>query len=137
MEHSVSTPRTLHLLFKTLHFFPIDARSTIIQEIMSSKIFYSLFFSWSYNIRDVFIALILYQVEYFYLIRTTELLNVGFKDDARLPSFCNSFNQLPEPPSVTSLNSNDKSIKGVLNSNSSVKSTSNNTIALKIGIQAD
>jgi hypothetical protein len=30
MEHSVSTPRTLHVLFKTLHCFPIDARSTLI-----------------------------------------------------------------------------------------------------------
>jgi hypothetical protein len=24
MDHSVSTPRTLHLLFKTLHYFPLD-----------------------------------------------------------------------------------------------------------------
>lgn len=137
MEHSVSTPRTLHLLFKTLHFFPIDARSTIIQEILSSKIFYTLFFSWSYNIRDVFIALILYQVEYFYIIRTTELLNLGGKDDARLPSFGNAFNQSPEPALATSLNTNEKSIKGGLTSNSSVKSTPNNSIALKSGIQAD
>lgn len=76
IEHSVSTPRTLHMLFKTLHYFPIDARSTLIQEILSYKNFYSLFFSWSYNIRDLFIALLLYQVEYLYIIRTTELLGL-------------------------------------------------------------
>lgn len=77
IEHSVSTPRTLHLLFKTLHYFPIDIRSVIIQEIFSYKYFYNLFFSWSYNIRDVFIALLLYQVEYLYVIRTTEILGIA------------------------------------------------------------
>lgn len=29
IDHSVSTPRSIHTLFKTLHLFPIDARSTI------------------------------------------------------------------------------------------------------------
>lgn len=72
MDHSVSTPRTLHLLFKTLHYFPMDQRAVVITELLSPKWFYGLFFSWSYNIRDVFIAFLLYQVEYFYVIRTTE-----------------------------------------------------------------
>jgi len=75
MDHSVSTPRTLHLLFKTLHYFPIDQRAAVIQEIFSQKYFYGLFFSWSYNIRDVFIAFLLYQIEYLFVIRTTE--NIG------------------------------------------------------------
>ncbi len=60
IDHSVSTPRTLHLLFKTLHYFPIDQRAIIVSELFGTKFFYSLFFSWSYNIRDVFIALFLY-----------------------------------------------------------------------------
>ena len=30
IDHSVSTPRTLHLLFKTFHYFPLDARSNMI-----------------------------------------------------------------------------------------------------------
>ena len=30
IEHSVSTPRTLHLLFKTLHYFPIESRSILL-----------------------------------------------------------------------------------------------------------
>jgi hypothetical protein len=32
---------------------------------------YRLFFSWSYNIRDLFMALFLYQIEYLYIIKTT------------------------------------------------------------------
>lgn len=76
VDHSVSTTRSLHTLFKTLHYFPIDARSTLIQEMLSYKNFYSLFFSWSYNIRDLFIAFLLYQVEYLYVIRTTEQLGL-------------------------------------------------------------
>jgi hypothetical protein len=81
MEHSVSTPRTLHLLFKILHYFPLDQRAIIVQELFSVKFFYQLFFSWSYNIRDVFIALFLYQVEYFFVIRTTDTLNMGGPSD--------------------------------------------------------
>ena len=51
------------------------------QELFSAKFFYQLFFSWSYNIRDVFIALFLYQVEYFFVIRTTDTLNMGGPSD--------------------------------------------------------
>jgi hypothetical protein len=76
MDHSVSTPRTLHLVFKTLHYFPLDARSVLIQELLSWKQVYSLLFSWSYNIRDLFIALFLYQIEFYYLVRTTEALGL-------------------------------------------------------------
>ena len=77
MDHSVSTPRTLHLLFKTLHYFPIDQRAIIIQEMLNQKYFYSLFFSWSYNIRDVFIAFMLYQFEYFFVVRTTDQMGLN------------------------------------------------------------
>lgn len=72
MDHSVSTPRTIHLLFKTLHYFPLEQRAIIIIELFSMKYFYPLFFSWSYNIRDVFIAFVLYQVEYFMILRTSD-----------------------------------------------------------------
>jgi Protein of unknown function (DUF1765) len=77
IEHSVSTPRTLHMLFKTLHYLPIDAKSCLIQELLTYKIFYSMFFSWSYNIRDLYIALLLYQIEFLYLVRTTESLGLS------------------------------------------------------------
>jgi hypothetical protein len=76
IDHSVSTPRTLHLMYKTVHYFPLDSRSLVIQELLSPKYFYSMFFSWSYNIRDLYIAILLYQVEYFYVTRTTEVLGL-------------------------------------------------------------
>jgi len=73
MDHSLSIPRTLHLLYRTLHYFPIEQRSIIVQDLLK-KFLYQLFFSWSYNIRDLFIALILYQVEYLYIVKTTTYL---------------------------------------------------------------
>jgi hypothetical protein len=60
IDHSISTTRTLHLVFKTIHYFPLDSRSLVIQELLQPKIFYSMLFSWSYNIRDLYIALLLY-----------------------------------------------------------------------------
>lgn len=59
MEHAVTIPRTLHLLYRTLHYIPIEQRSLIVQDIFK-KYIYKLLFSWSYNIRDLFIALLLY-----------------------------------------------------------------------------
>lgn len=58
-DHSLSTPRTLNLLYRTLHFFPIEKRSEIVQEIFKN-FFYKLFFNWAYNVRDIFIAFLLY-----------------------------------------------------------------------------
>lgn len=75
IDHSVSVPRTFYLLYKTLHFFPIDQSSILIQELLK-KYFYQFFFSWSYNIRDVFIALMFYQIEYFYIMKTTNQLGI-------------------------------------------------------------
>lgn len=73
LDHSLSIPRTLHLLYRTLHFFPIEQRALLIQEIFK-KFLYRLFFSWSYNIRDLFVALFLYQIEYLYVFRLTNHL---------------------------------------------------------------
>ena len=42
----------------------------IVSEIFR-RYFYPLFFNWSYNIRDVFIALFLYQIEYCYIQKIT------------------------------------------------------------------
>jgi hypothetical protein len=39
MDHSLSTPRTINLLYRTLHYFPIEQRSVIVQEIFQ-KFFY-------------------------------------------------------------------------------------------------
>lgn len=76
IEHTISTPRTLYLFFKTLHLMPLDQRSLIIQELLTKKQLHKLFFSWSYAIRDLFFAVLLYQIEYLYVIRTTELLGL-------------------------------------------------------------
>ncbi len=59
LDHSVTIPRTLHLMYRTLHYLPLEQRSILIQTIFKKYIF-KLFFSWSYNIRDLFIALYLY-----------------------------------------------------------------------------
>jgi len=63
MDHSVSTPRTLWCLYKTLHYYPADNRNVLVEELLK-KMFFKLFFSWSYNIRDLFYSLLLYQIEY-------------------------------------------------------------------------
>jgi Protein of unknown function (DUF1765) len=68
-EHSVTVPRTLHLLYRTLHYIPIEQRSAIVHSIFK-KYIYKLFFCWSYNIRDLFFALFLYQIEYLYIVKT-------------------------------------------------------------------
>ena len=66
IDHAVSSPTSLFLLYKTLHYLPLDARNHVISEILK-KFFYQLLFSWSYNIRDIFIALLLYQIEFAYI----------------------------------------------------------------------
>jgi hypothetical protein len=74
IDHSVSTPRAIYLLYKTLHFYPIEHRSSIVK-LLFEKYFYKLFFNWSYNIRDVFISLLLYQIEFCYILQTMANLN--------------------------------------------------------------
>jgi hypothetical protein len=52
-------PRTLHFLYRTLHFLPIEQRNLLVHMIFKKHI-YKLFFSWSFNIRDLLFALMLY-----------------------------------------------------------------------------
>lgn len=59
IDHHLSTSRTLWCIYKTLHLFPVDQRCHIVYDIFK-KHFHKLFFSWSYNIRDVFYDLIVY-----------------------------------------------------------------------------
>lgn len=76
IDHSVTIPRTLHLLYRTLHYLPIDLRTTLVHDIFKKQNLYRLFFSWSFNIRDLFMALFLYQIEYLYIIKTTSQLQL-------------------------------------------------------------
>lgn len=66
MDHAISIPTTIFVLYKTLHFLPLESRNYLVG-ILLKKYFYQLFFSWSFNIRDIFIALMLYQIEYAYI----------------------------------------------------------------------
>eukprot|EP00347_Sterkiella_histriomuscorum_P021471 403333864 len=66
MDHSLSTPRTLYLIYRILHFLPLDQRSKLINMLLQ-KYFYQLMFSWSYTIRDLFVSLMLYQIEFFFI----------------------------------------------------------------------
>ena len=63
MEHSISTPFSLNLIYKTFHFVPLDLRIKEVVMLYSSTNFYRLFFSWSYSTRDIFQALMLFQIE--------------------------------------------------------------------------
>ena len=77
IEHSLAIPAVLYMLFRTLHFFPIDHKNTIVQEIFT-KHFHQLMYSWSFNVRELFSALLLYQVEYLYIEKTLLKLRPSF-----------------------------------------------------------
>ncbi|CDW82182.1 UNKNOWN [Stylonychia lemnae] len=71
IDHSISTPRTLYLIYRTMHFFPLDQRIIIVQQLLK-RYFYQLIFSWSFNIRDIFMSLFLYQIEYQFINKNTQ-----------------------------------------------------------------
>jgi Protein of unknown function (DUF1765) len=39
IDHSLSTPRLLHLLYRTLHYFPIEQRSIMVQELFKKYLY--------------------------------------------------------------------------------------------------
>lgn len=59
IDHHVSKSRVLWFLYKTLHYFPLEQKIIIVQELLR-KYFYDFFFNWSYTVRDLFMALLLY-----------------------------------------------------------------------------
>eukprot|EP00347_Sterkiella_histriomuscorum_P013888 403362980 len=73
IDHSMTIPKTLYLLYKTLHYYPIDQRCVIVHDLID-KFFYRLFFNWSYTVREVLVSFLLYQVEYALFHRTTNFL---------------------------------------------------------------
>ena len=46
---------------------------------MSNRLFYRLFFHWSYRVREAFYKLMLYQVEYHFVIKTANLICVDIE----------------------------------------------------------
>lgn len=90
LDHSISSPTTINLAYKTFHYLPLEARNKIVVSFFSDKYFYSLFFSWSYTIRDIFFAFMLYQVEHTFLFKIacmsnnddhSKILNVSNDED--------------------------------------------------------
>ena len=62
IDHGMSTAKCIWFLYKILHVIPLAQRTTILEQLLSSKKFYKYFFHWSYNIRMVFFYLYFFQM---------------------------------------------------------------------------
>lgn len=74
MEHSVSTPKVLFCLYQTMHLYPLEERNKLVFEILK-KYHFKLFYSWSYNIRDIYFGFLLYQIEFNFIIKTSSMFD--------------------------------------------------------------
>eukprot|EP00347_Sterkiella_histriomuscorum_P020965 403335778 len=63
VDHNLSTTKVLWSLYKTLSIFPLEQRLILTHEFIR-KYFYRFFFHWSYNIREVFFMLLLYEIDF-------------------------------------------------------------------------
>lgn len=81
-DHEVAVQRTILLLYHNLHKFPLAKRLAVIEQLLAPELFHRLFFHWSYNVRWVFAKLILYQFEYFFIIKTCNTINLPYDIDA-------------------------------------------------------
>jgi hypothetical protein len=70
-DHAISTPKCLWLIYKIFHIFPLHQQLTL-TKMLFEKRFGSLFFSWSWNIRNVYNKLLLYQLVHVYGKNETE-----------------------------------------------------------------
>ena len=61
LDHAISGSKCLWMLYKILHIFPLDSRWILVEHLFGER-FYRLFFHWSWNIRQVFYHLFLYQL---------------------------------------------------------------------------
>lgn len=75
LEHSISVPRTLWCIYYTMHYYPVEQRNTIVLFILKDY-FYETFFSWSFNIRDIFQLIFLFQIYHGYVVRGNILENI-------------------------------------------------------------
>lgn len=81
-DHEVAVQRTLLLLYHNLHKFPLVKRLAIIEQILAPDMFHRLFFHWSYNVRWVFCKLLLYQFEYFFVVKTCNTIKLQYDIEA-------------------------------------------------------
>lgn len=54
----------------------------MLEILLSPAMFYRLFFHWSYNVRKVFHRLLLFQFEYFFVIKTSNIVGLPFDIEA-------------------------------------------------------
>lgn len=59
------------MIYKSLHLFPAEAKEELINLIVN-KYFYTLFYSWSWNVRSLITHLLLYQLHFIHF----ELVNI-------------------------------------------------------------
>ena len=64
LDHGTSTAKVLWLLYQIMHVIPKKEREELIKYLLEPKIFYSLFFHWSWTVRMCF-----YYFYYFQLHR--------------------------------------------------------------------
>ena len=81
-DHEVAIERCLMLLFNNLHKFPLKNRFSILEFLLAPAMFNRLFFHWSYNVRKVFHRLLLFQFEYFFVIKTSNIVGLPFDIEA-------------------------------------------------------
>ena len=72
-QHSISTPKWLWLIYKTFHVFPLHEQCILVSKLLKENLM-KLFFTWSWNIRDVFIKIFFYQLSRTYSSKGEEYL---------------------------------------------------------------
>ena len=70
-DHLILRSKCLWMIYKSLHLFPAEAKEELINLIVN-KYFYSLFYSWSWNVRSLITHLLLYQLHFIHF----ELINI-------------------------------------------------------------
>jgi len=64
VDNQISISNTLAMLYHSSTNFPIEKRIHIIDDLVCEDYFYRLLFHWSHDVREAFIAFILYQLDY-------------------------------------------------------------------------
>jgi hypothetical protein len=74
IDHSISIAKVLSLLYRTMHYYPGENKHDFIMELLKRH-FYRFFFHWCYNIREMFYLILMYQIEFKYLIQYSHKLS--------------------------------------------------------------
>lgn len=59
LDHCISISKVLSMLYRTMHFYPLENKNQIISEVLK-KYFYKFFFHWSYNTREMLYLIVFY-----------------------------------------------------------------------------